>query len=188
MRVRSWCFTYFPTDTLDIYERSEGMSYLTYGFEISPETKRPHYQGYVFWEAKKSLTQCRDWLEAHWTPCKGTPQQNITYCQKDGDYYESGEQPIKGQRNDLVEFREAAKRKRGVTELEAVEEFPSIVARYPRFVATVNRVYSQSRTGPPIVIVFWGPTGTGKSRTANLLASYLGSCYRVPQGKKQHII
>jgi len=44
-------------------------------------------------------------------------------------------------------------------------------------------VYGKHRTTAPVVIFFHGPTGLGKSRSANLIAQCLGRVFRVPQAK-----
>ena len=56
--------------------------------------------------------------------------------------------------------------KQGKRKKELFDEFPSICARYPRFVTEASLLYAKSRDWKSIVNVFWGETGTGKTRKA----------------------
>lgn len=181
--MRGWCYTHYDISYVP-EGLPEGCSYLIQGFEVCPTTHRPHLQGYMYFPGKKSFAQMQSILPgAHFTAANGNAQQNKAYCSKDGDFMELGTCPQQGKRNDIVVFRDHVRESGGITERECVDSFPTMIARYPKFVNVVNRVYGKARQNPPIVIVFWGPTGTGKSRTSNVLASLLGRCYRVPQAK-----
>ena len=57
-------------------------------------TKTPHLQGYVHFKNEKSLKQLKALMpRAHVEARKGTIQQAIEYCQKEGDWEEHGEKP-----------------------------------------------------------------------------------------------
>jgi len=90
-----------------------------------------------------------------------------------------------GKRNDLLVVKKAIDD--GIDHKGLWEEhFPSMV-RYERSLVTYKRIKQNARTDAPIVIVLWGPTGTGKTRLARNLGSYLvGSedgIYTAPQHK-----
>lgn len=183
---RAWCFTQWLHDVPDEFPTlAKGMKYLIYGWEYGENGKEsPHLQGYAYWNTEKSLLQCSKYLPgARWAKAKGTAAQNKTYCSKEGDWVEFGDIPQQGARTDLVEFRDRVKRDRGISEADTMEEYPMMLARYPKFCSAANRVYGKVRSTPPVVLVFWGETGTGKSRTANVLADFLGRVYRVSQAK-----
>lgn len=97
-RSRGWCFTLnnysFDEENL-VYSLSweRDLVYVVVGKEIG-ESGTPHLQGYIYNQNKKSLGQVKNLLErAHWEAQKGTFEQAINYCKKDGDYFEYGEIP-----------------------------------------------------------------------------------------------
>lgn len=186
MQGVNWAFTYNNPDGLVSLADFPDATYLVFQEEVG-ESGTYHLQGHVHFSKNKRKAAVMDMIpEAHFELVRNAAK-SIKYCQKlesriDGPYIE-GDEPTPGKRNDLIEFVEESREHNGFREVEMVEEFPSILARYPRFAATVNRMYTPSRTTAPKVFVFYGPTATGKSRFANLLAHYLGSCYRVPQAK-----
>jgi len=161
----------------------EHATYLVYGHEVG-ESGNFHLQGYVHFKEKMSKsTVCAAIPGAHVEVARGNAIQNRVYCTKDDDYTEEGVLPAQGRRSDLWDVKEVAKARGGLTLRSAVEEFPAVVAKYPRFVQTLNLVYGRSRTTAPVVIYFFGPTGLGKSRSANVIAQQLGRVFRVPQAK-----
>lgn len=101
---RNWCFTHYEDENQSLKDDIECV-YLILGKEICPTTNRPHLQGYVHF--KNALT----WKGAQKRLCnykmhveimKGTHDEAIEYCMKDGDYDEFGERPLQGKRNDYV--------------------------------------------------------------------------------------
>ena len=55
--------------------------------------------------------------------------------------------------------------------------------RHERAILNYKRFKAAKRDFQPLIIVFYGPTGTGKSRTAMTLARMIGSVYVVPRPK-----
>lgn len=162
----------------------EHARYLCHGHEVG-ESGNFHLQGYVSFDQQVALSTVVDAIPgAHVEIAKGHAIQNRVYCSKDDfEFYEEGAIPQQGRRNDLWDIKEVAKARRGMPLRSAIEEFPAIVAKYPRFVSTLNLVYARPRETAPIVIYFWGETGLGKSRTAYTLAKMLGTVYKVMQPK-----
>lgn len=109
--AKHWCFTLFSdiTDPIDEWD-PDTMVYLVRGCETCPETGRPHYQCYVNFKNKLRLNQVRAIFgSVHAEQCRGSPEQNRTYCIKEGDFSERGLLPKKkGARNDLYLARDAA--------------------------------------------------------------------------------
>lgn len=129
-------------------------AYVCYGKEICPTTGRKHLQGYFqFKKPTKYLSlppfkNCPDaeynddktiktvgrskWIK----PARGSLEQCIDYCSKEGDFYERGT-PTKhkgkqGTRNDLLELQQAINN--GATYDEIEVEFFSCVAKYSKFI------------------------------------------------------
>jgi len=101
-RSKSWCFTSFEKDP-PIFN-SKYMKYLVYGKEIAPTTKRLHWQSFVHFIDKCSMKRCKKYLLSnaiHIEAMRGTIEQAIDYCKKDGDWKEFGEVPVQGKRTDV---------------------------------------------------------------------------------------
>ena len=161
--------------------------YFIAGKEQCPDTKRIHYQCYMELTKPHSLAQLKVVLDdekAHCECAKGSAKQNIVYCKKDGNIYrEFGEPASQGKRNDIIGLRDHFKGKKRLREAIESDELVAAVARYPRFVNTLELHYAHQRDSPTRIIVYWGATGLGKSRRAFYEASLLGPVYFKPLGK-----
>ena len=70
--------------------RNAPCAYMLFGRERGDEGT-PHLQGYVHFKNEKSLKQLKALMpRAHVEARKGTIQQAIEYCQKEGDWEEHG--------------------------------------------------------------------------------------------------
>ena len=151
------------------------MKYLCFGKEVGKENNTPHLQGYVVFK------------NAHWKPhqyflehghghfeiTRGTPQQNIEYCSKDGQFTEFGTRPM--------DRREAGRRggkRGGEMEIERwdeawtaakegrIEDIPADIRL--RHYGTILKVASRYQQPPEeldLLDNLWivGEHGTGKS-------------------------
>lgn len=89
-----WCYT------LNNYTPEEGVAlteipcrYQICGREVG-ESGTPHLQGYVVFEKQKRLAAVRKLnARCHWEVAKGSTEQNVIYCSKDGDFCEVGAKP-----------------------------------------------------------------------------------------------
>lgn len=126
----------------------------------------PHLQCYLQFRTRKTLAGCKRLFGSriHAEIARGSPDQNRRYCAKEGDYVEGGTISCQGKRNDLADFVISAKK--GASWEEALEAHPTILARYGKFADRVLTKYSIPRTWDVHVVVYWGETGTGKSRRA----------------------
>lgn len=100
-RSLGWCFTlnnYTPED-LDLLLALD-CCYIILGEEVAPTTGTPHLQGFVqFAKPGKTLTAVRKLAaHAHWTATKGSIDQNVAYCSKDGKFQERGIRPLSQKR------------------------------------------------------------------------------------------
>lgn len=171
-----WLFTYNnPTHTPDeIIELFTGhVDYLVFQLEVG-ENGTPHYQGYMELTTRKRLSTVRRILQAHYSIRRGTRRQAREYCMKEdtrtegpwehGEWNPVGEDDVRGQRNDLIGYKDAirsGKRKR-----ELIDEYTAEVAKYPRFYVEVLSTVERSVRIGLIVELHVGDTGTGKTRQA----------------------
>lgn len=71
--------------------------YIVFGFETGNSKEVPHIQGYVHFNNARHFKSVSKMLpRAAIYSAKGTPQQNLTYCSKQGEFYEFGELPQQG--------------------------------------------------------------------------------------------
>lgn len=132
------------------------------------ENGTPHLQGYIELKEKKTHNQVKRMIPRAWIDLrKGTQEQAITYCKKEGAYDEFGE-PSTGKRGpgakkmSFTEMLEYAN-EHGVDELAmkdgvTASMFKDFIFRRT-FVQKSSKVFRK-----PEFYWFWGPTGTGKTR------------------------
>lgn len=155
------------------------MSYLIYGREICPQTSRQHWQGYV--EFKNSIRQSRVkrlLLNSHIERRAGSVESAVSYCRKDGDFTEHGQQSQQGKRSDLESISNAIST--GESTLAAVAiSHPSKFVQYGRgltFLSAVSSSATQRVWRSVSVEIWWGETGTGKTR--KWFETHWPNCYR----------
>lgn len=151
--------------------RAMNCAYMVFGYERGDEGT-PHLQGYVHFANAKTLSAVKKMMpRAHLEIRKGTVDQAVAYCIKDGDYEEYGKKPLsqkeKGDNNKrrYEEAFLAAKEGR-------MDDIPADLLT--RHYATYQKIREDSIQKPsPLNLLDneWrvGPTGTGKSRSAHEL-------------------
>lgn len=157
-----WCFTNFEL-TVDYHQW--GYSYLCYGVERCPKTDRIHHQGYVEFPTNKRIAALKKLCNSiHWEKRKGTCQEAVHYCGKDGAFHEFGEKSDnkQGKRTDLELVKDAVKDGKGMKEIISLcNSFQAV-----RFAEKLIEHNEKKRDWEPRVMWYWGPTGTGKTRRA----------------------
>lgn len=143
----------------------QAMDFMIVGREIG-EQGTSHLQGFVYFKDRKTLAQVkRMWPRAHLEVGRGSVQQNVDYCSKDGRYCTHGNAPAgQGARTDLDTF--ILETKNGATIRQLLESHPSLFIRYPRGVSGYIAAHQPARDFPTRVLVYWGDTGAGKTRAA----------------------
>jgi len=69
-------------------------SFVVVGKEVAPTTNTEHLQMFFYFPGKKSLRQLKEYNgRIHWEIARGTVEQNIEYCTKDGRFDMAGEPP-----------------------------------------------------------------------------------------------
>lgn len=169
-----WCFTlnnWTEEEYQELIEKHEELQYLVIGKETGSGTGTRHLQGFMVANRRIRLSQCKKFQpRAHWERCKGSPVQNQTYCKKDGDFVEFGTCPGgQGTRTDLIQV--LADVKSGYSLGEIREKHFAVYLRYHRALTEAIRDYSVKRTWEVDVRVYWGKTGTGKTKRAHEEAS-----------------
>lgn len=171
--AKNWCFTVNNYTDVEIQQLAEAASillelkslqYVVWGKEVG-ETGTPHLQGFACFTKRITMHQLKQLLKlrAHCEPSRGTPLQAATYCQKDGNYTELGRLPPgRGSRSDLLELVQRIKS--GATKKEIEEEYPGHFIRYRNSIITSIADHSTERMWECDVRVYWGRTGTGKTR------------------------
>jgi hypothetical protein len=188
--AKNWCFTlnnYTEEDValLDaLGSELAGIKYLVYGKEVG-ENGTPHLQSYVSFDRRRGLAYCRSLISsrAHFEIARGSACQNAEYCKKEGDAKEFGVVPRgQGARNDLVSVVQAIKD--GASKRELLDVHPQAYARAYRMCQDALLIFGKCRQWQPEVVVYWGETGTGKTRRAYEEATQgnNGSAYLHPGG------
>lgn len=158
----------YTEEEVELLRQSQGHKYLVFGKEVG-EKGTPHLQGYVFWPTLKSLKQMSKFLErAHWEPQRGSFEQAIEYCKKDGSFEELGEAPMsdkkKGECGKRV-YQEAFElAKQG--KIDEIEE-----PLRTRFYNTYKKIRADYQVVPESIGSlehewYYGDSGTGKTRKA----------------------
>lgn len=171
--ARHWCFTLNnPSEDEVLVPQSweaDSYRYLVYQLEEG-ENKTKHLQGYVSLPKAIRFGSFKKWFpgeRAHIEVAKGSAKQNQKYCTKqegrlDGPW-EFGVLPESGKRSDLLAVKEMLDN--GCTFAEiSQEKFPCFI-RYHRSFKEYLLVNAPQHNDAKEIHVFWGPSGSGKSRT-----------------------
>lgn len=165
VRSRGWVWTInnpIEDDKTNFENLKLVAQYCIYGTETG-ENGTPHWQGFTYFKSLKSFTQLRSLLpRAHIEKQRGTLDQAIEYCKKEGNYIESGERPhgSTGQKDKWTTVLKLA-REGKVQEIE--DNFPAIYIRYH------TKLFGLHEPESPLILStleneWWvGPTGSGKS-------------------------
>lgn len=102
-KSKYWCFTlnnYTAEDVEKINDlvEAEGApaNYVVVGKEVG-ESGTPHLQGYIEFTNRKTFASVKRYIgsRAHIEPRRGSQEEAIEYCKKDGNFYERGN-PVEG--------------------------------------------------------------------------------------------
>ena len=172
-RKRHWVFTINnPAETGDdLIKRLSNdptVKYCVFQLERG-ENNTPHHQGYIIFNASTRFNTAKDTIggNPHIEGRRGSVQQAIDYCKKtesrvDGPW-ECGEPTRMGQRSDLLEVHAAFKAGKRVADI--ADAFP---VQYIKYHKGIEKLYTHLQplpTEPPYVVLLYGRTGTGKTRT-----------------------
>lgn len=172
---RAWCYTinnYTEEDRDGL--RALECVYNIFGYERG-EKGTPHLQGYVHLKNAKTLSAVKKMMpRAHLEPRKGTIDQAVDYCKKEGDFEEFGVKPKTSK-----EKGEAEKgRWKRVLELSKSAEWEKLAEEEPRlWCLHEDKLRKKARVsaepldiGPGEKVHEWyyGVPGSGKSHKARM--------------------
>jgi len=177
-QYRNWCFT-LNGDAVE--EQLEPRLWpdvrcCCWQMEIG-EAGNVHMQGYAEFNKAKRLGGMRDMVglgTAHFEPRGGTKEQAIAYCTEpdatflEGPWWWPDEATVRaggvqGKRTDLEGALDAVKA--GATNAELVENHGVVAVKYYRGLewARLQRPAPEWAVPEKDCVLYWGPTGTGKS-------------------------
>ena len=148
--------------------RNADCAYMLFGRERGDEGT-PHLQGYVQFKTEKSLKQLKTMMpRAHVEARKGTIQQAVDYCKKDGDFEEFGVKPKmpkeKGEGEKARWKRAREKAEEGDEEWLAENE-PRLWLLHESTLRSKKKPRMEVLCYEETPHEWWvGPTGTGKSK------------------------
>lgn len=162
--ARNYCFTAFEIDQITSLQGWDKTKYICYGIEITPTTNKTHYQGYMElispqrMAAIKKLNKCDS---LHLEVRKGTQEQAIEYCKKDGQFFEQGSKSKQGERNDILEIKKLIN-EGGKLKDVAEAHFESFIFMH-KGIEKYIALTETERTEMSKVFIYHGLPGTGKS-------------------------
>lgn len=159
---------------LETFRTRLNPSFLIFGKETCPTTRRKHFQGY-FELSKRTLGKTIDrlfratWplpISVHFEVARGTAEENETYCTKeDKEPFKFGEpKPGQGARSDLATLFQAVKD--GATGAELADLDQARWAVHRKALEEYRMLLQPKRQWPTKLVFLWGPTGNGKTAQA----------------------
>lgn len=158
-------------DVLRVIDRyGDKISYMVAAEEVAPTTGTPHIQGYMELKKKTTPTSAQNYFgrTVALIISKGSAMDNLEYCSKaDAEPLVYGEPMRPGGRTDIHEFKEAIAQ--GSRWRDLADTHGSMLIKYPngaRLLKGIVEKESRKAWRDVTVTVLYGPTGTGKTRTA----------------------
>lgn len=104
---------------------------------------------------------------AHIECMRGRPEDSLAYCTKeDSNAFVHGSLPTPGKRTDIHMAAERILQGASVRDLAVETDSAVAVVKFHKGLTVLRSLSQPSRSAPPVVVWFWGPTGTGKTRCA----------------------
>lgn len=177
-RSRNFAFTDWKNiDLSEIYRKNKDIiRYICWGKEIAPKTGRIHSQGWIQLYNPKSEDSCQKIFESKvlWIRrCFANEYKNDTYCKKDNNFTSFGKFVSQGQRTDLEHVKKMIDEHKPMLEV-AGAHFGDFV-RYHSGLNKYRELVLKNDTAryrPVDVSIYYGSTGTGKTRKAMELTQF----------------
>jgi hypothetical protein len=173
-QAKHWCFTlnnYTDEELAQIKLQALEMQYCIIGRETGKEGT-PHLQGFLSLERKASAFRVKSKIgtRCHLEIAKA-PRAARDYCKKEGNFEEFGEFIAgkgRGRRTDLESVKQDIDA--GATLADIQEAHFGTWCRYSKSISEYCRLHSEPRNWETEVHVYWGKTGTGKTRSVHDMA------------------
>lgn len=170
---RDYCFTVnnYTDDDLEKLkelEDSPRVRYIIAAKEVGAQGT-PHVQGYVYFHNATAFSTLQKYIpRGAISACRGSPEQNIAYCSKDGEFYEKGERPVSQKRKGELGFEYWSANKKLAIEGRLDDVDPKLFLTHYR---TLKLIASDHALMPADNQDFdnhwyYGDTGSGKSYKA----------------------
>ncbi len=147
------------------------LKFAVWQLELGDDTNVLHYQGYMELTAQKTIPQLHliPGFEGSWFgPRMGTAAQAIAYCEKPDTRvhgpWRYGSSFAQGARTDLMAVKKLIDDGQPMKRV-AEEHFTDFI-RYERGFKSYKRLQAVKREWAMSIIIYVGPTGTGKSKAA----------------------
>lgn len=172
VRMSRYAFTIFKYEEGQFEKLQSIGDRIIFQEERCPKTGRYHIQGYVEWNEPVQWIDCklRFGSESHVEDATADQAHNVLYCSKEksriGRLFNRGfEIPKKqGRRTDITRIQRRIDAGESMVEI-ARDNFGSFI-RYHRGFERYRLLVSESRSFKTKVIIYWGPSGTGKTKKA----------------------
>lgn len=167
-RFRRWCWTAYQSS--DDFSAPAWLKYAIWQREVGDAEHHEHLQGYFELSRAVDLSLLKAQFPGwHFESARGTQQQCIDYCSKSEGRvrgpWEIGERNHQGQRSDLAAVASSVAESKSVQEVAA--NHPQEYLKYSRGIERLHyRMHRPVPRGEPAIEVYWGDSGTGKSKSA----------------------
>lgn len=163
MGSRNYCFTSYLIEECTSMLNWEHRKYITWGLEKCPTTGREHFQGYIELLKPQRITALKKIAATtHFEERKGTQEEAIKYCHKDGQFIEEGiKAKGQGHRTDLEELK--LDLDKGMNLKEISDEHFECFLRYNKSIKEYQLLHQTHRSWKTDLIILFGEPGTGKS-------------------------
>jgi len=173
MQSRNYCFTlnnYTPEEVKSLKELAAHVTFICFQSETG-ESGTKHLQGVLQFPRKLGPRTVKSHVgeRSHIEVVRGTLEQAVAYCSKEDTYngevrFQSGQYVTQGIRTDIEAFN--LRIKTGASDADLINEHLNEFYKYHRVVDRVRLAFQVPRTWEMEVNVYWGKSGSGKTRRA----------------------
>ncbi len=179
---KHWCFTINnPTEDDKVDFNESTMDYMVVGKEGKPPTTTttdvvdevvptPHLQGYIVFKTRKRRAGVAKILpRAFLVIANGTPEDNLKYCSKEGDFVVYGAMPLTQAQGASVNMKRNWTEAWDLAVSGKIDEIQKDMAiPYYHSCKRIRQDHPETFEDLPATCGIWfvGPTGCGKSRRA----------------------